>query len=109
VKYHVEITEPAETDIAEAAAYIQGELQNPSAAVRLLDDIDAAVYSLEEMPARYARVKDEELAALGFRFVSVHNYLLFYIIREKSKKVVIERFLYGRRDWLSILKGEAPE
>jgi len=37
----------------------------------------------------------------------VLNYLVFYIIREEINTVVIHRFLYGRRDWLTILKNDS--
>ena len=104
--YHIDITKPAENDIYEAAKYIAEQLLNPSAADRLIDDIERTVNSLSIMPDRYALVKDDVLARLGFRFIPVNNYLIFYIIREEMKTVTIQRFLYGRRDWVNILKCE---
>ena len=104
--YRLSITEPAERDIREAARYIAMELQNLTAADRLLDDLTEAIYSLNEMPLRYALVSDEVLAIRGFRFFPIHNYLVFYTVREERKTVVIERFLYGRRNWSDILKDE---
>ena len=101
--YKTIITQPAELDIAEAARYIAKELQNPAAADKLLDDIANAVVSLEKMPKRHALVKNDHLASLGFRFLPVHNYLIFYIIREGKKYVTIERFLHNRRDWIHII------
>ena len=101
--YKTIITEPAEQDIAQAARYIAKELQNPIAANKLLDDIDSAVASLEKMPKKHALVKNVHLASLGFRLLPVHNYLIFYIVREDKKSVVIERFLHSRRDWIHIL------
>ena len=106
--YHIDITEPAENDIIEAVNYIAEQLLNPSAAGKLLDDAERTIFSLSHMPHRYALVKEDDLARLGFRFVPVNNYLVFYIIREEKKTVVIQRFLYGRRDWENILKYE-PE
>ena len=103
--YHVEITEPAKNDMFEAAKYIAEQLLNPSAANRLLDDVESAIFSLESMPERYALLSDEIPAKPGIRFMPVGKYLVFYVIREKTKKVVIQRFLYGRRDWVTILKG----
>ena len=102
--YHIDITEPAENDIIEAVKYITEQLLNPSAAGKLLDDAEDAIYSLTDMPQRRALVKDDDLARLGFRFMPVNNYLVFYIVREEKKTVVIQRFLYGRRDWITVLK-----
>ena len=104
--YHIDITEPAEDDISKAVKYIAEQLLNPSAARKLVDDAENAVYSLSDMPQRHALVKDDDLARLGFRFMPVKNYLIFYIIREEKKTVVIQRFLYNRRDWATILRGD---
>jgi len=102
--YHIEITQPAENDIKEAVRYITEQLLNPSAAAKLLDDAERTILSLTDMPHRYALVREDVLARLGFRFTPVNNYLVFYIIREERKTMVIQRFLYGRRDWATILK-----
>jgi len=102
--YQIKITEPAENDIQSAVNYIIRDLKNPAAALRLFDDAYDAINSLEEMPFRYPLVNDEILASYGFRFFPVHNYIVFYVIREETETVVIERFLYNRRDWATILK-----
>ena len=102
--YSIAITEPAESDLLEAATYIAEQLLNPSAVGRLIDDVENAIYSLSDMPQRHALVNDDVLARSGFRFMPVGNYLIFYIIREEKKTVVIQRVLYGRRDWVNILK-----
>ena len=105
--YSIDITEPAENDIADAVSYISEQLLNPAAAGRLVDDTESAIYSLREMPQRHALVNDDVLARSGIRFIPVKNYLVFYVIREEKKSVVIQRVLYGRRDWASILRNEA--
>ena len=101
--YDINITKPAELDISAAVSYIANDLQNPIAANNLLDEIELAITSLENMPNRQTLVKNENLASLGFRILQVKNYLIFYIIREETKSVTIERFLHCRRDWNSIL------
>lgn len=101
--YQIIITEPAELDIAEATRYIAKELQNPAAANSLLDDIENSIASLKNMPERHAIIKNERLLSLGFRYLAVNNYLVFYIIREDTKSVTIERFLHCRRDWNHII------
>jgi len=104
--FQINISQLAEQDMLDCAKYIAGELRNRTAAERLLNDAEEAIYSLEEMPFRYPLANDDVLAQQGFRYFPVHNYLLFYIVREETKTVVIERFLYGRRDWMNLLKGE---
>ena len=105
--YRIDITKPAENDIYEAVKYITEQLLNSYAAEKLVDDVENVIKSLSEMPQRHALVNDDVLARLGFRFVPVNNYLVFYIVREEKKTVVIQRFLYGRRDWVNILKSDA--
>jgi len=102
--YNIDISEPAGQDIRQAVAYIDEELQNRIAAEKLLDDVEKAILSLTDMPLRYPLVSDKILAGWGIRYFSVNNYLIFYVVREKTKNVVIERFLYKRRDWMAILK-----
>lgn len=102
--YQIDITQPAKQDLQEAVTYVAAELKNPQAAENLLNLADKTIGSLAEMPLRHALAADEVLSQLGIRFVPVGNYLAFYIVKKNEKKISILRFLYGRRDWLSILQ-----
>ena len=97
--YHVNITESAERDLLDTSIYIAQTLSNKTAANRLLDKADKTAVSLSENPTRHPFVKDELLAAKGLRSLHVDNYLLFYVVREKTKNVNIIRFVHSRRDW----------
>lgn len=105
MKHTVVITDPAVQDIREAATYIAKVLKNPEAAERLLNDVEKAVSALSGSPRRHAKVDDPWLGGQGVRFFSVRNYIVFYVIREARRQVVILRFLYGRRDWLALVSG----
>jgi toxin ParE1/3/4 len=87
--------------------YIADDLQNQTAAIRRISMIDEKIQSLKENPARFQLLQDGFLASKGFRMIAVKNHLVFFIIREEAKSVSIMRILYGRRDWLRILKVEA--
>ena len=100
--YHVNTTETAERDLLDAALYIAQTLSNKVAANRLLDKADTAAKSLSQNPMRQPLVKDKFLAAKGLRSLPVSNYLLFYVIREKSSCVNIIRFIHSRRDWSNL-------
>lgn len=102
--YRIEITEPAERDLSKAADYIAHELRNPQAAVDLLDLAEKTLNGLTELPNRHALVGLEGLAEQGIRWIPVGNYLAFYAVRETEEKVSILRFLYGRRDWMNLIK-----
>jgi addiction module RelE/StbE family toxin len=101
--YKVDVTDPAKQDMLDIAAYISAELETPLTALQMLDALDAGMQSLRENPKRQALVRDERLAARGFRSLPVKNYLVFYKVRNKTHMVDVHRILYGRRDWASLL------
>ena len=105
MSYEVFSTRAADRDILKAADYIEFVLHNPQAADSLLDEIDTKINSLSENPERYAVVSDPVLKSWQIRFIQVKNYLAFYVISESERRVYIVRFLYGRRDWISILRS----
>lgn len=104
--YTIHITAKAERDIIEAADYIEYTLLNPKAADDLLDLADAEISSLATMPQKYQLVDDPVLSAWGIRLLVINNYLAFYTVDESAGIVHIVRFLYGKRNWMSILRNE---
>ena len=101
--YKIIVTAPAQNDLQNAVSYISNELKDKQAAFNLID-VEETVKSLTDMPERYSVVDDEILSREGFRFIQIKNYLLFYVVRKETQTVVIQRFLYARRDWMNILK-----
>ena len=106
MNYSIHITSKAERDLIEAADYIEFTLLNPDTADNLLNKAEEEINKLAFMPQKYRIVEDPVLAAWGIRLVIINNYLAFYIIDEESKTVHIVRFLYGKRNWISILRNE---
>ena len=104
IKYTIHYTETAVRDLNETADYIDHVLLNPTAADDLLDALDEQLAHLEIYPEGHPIVDDPFLLTQEIRFVVVKNYLAFYVINEESKIVHIIRFLYGKRDWVKVLK-----
>jgi toxin ParE1/3/4 len=102
-KYRVDVSDPAEGDLGEIIRYIASQLSVPISALRMMELLEEAMEGLSDMPQRYPSVADERLAHMGYRKLPVKNYIVFFSIDEKNKVVDVERILYGRRDWLSIL------
>lgn len=102
-KYRVDISEPAENDFLDIVRYITSQLSAPISAASMIEIFEEAIESLSHMPRRYPFVADERLTQMGYRKLSLKNYIIFYSINEKDKVVNIERILYGRRNWLRIL------
>ena len=104
MSYLIRYTETAAHDLYETIGYIDHTLLDPGAADSLLDRLDEELRHLKDFPQAHALVDDPFLKAQGIRFVVVKNYLAFYIIDENSHTVRIIRFLYGKRDWITLLK-----
>ena len=102
-EYSVEGSEPAENDLRDIVRYISSQLDAPMTALKMMDIIEAAVNSLEDMPQRCPLVADKRLAAMGYRKLIVKNYFVFFTVDEQNKVVDIERILHTRRDWQRIL------
>ena len=102
MSYQIHITKTAERDLANAADYIEFTLKTPSAADNLLNNAEEQISKLSDFPEVHAVVDDPVLSAWGIRFTVINNYLAFFTILDDT--VYIVRFLYGKRDWISILK-----
>jgi len=98
-KYSVLIYPTANNDLVEIKDYFENKLK--TSINNLFSKFDKQMELLEENPYSYPLVKDVYLNQLGYRMVSVDNFLIFYIVKDKT--VQIHRFLYSRRDYLLIL------
>lgn len=104
MNYSVHITQKAKLDMVRAADYIEFTLLNPLAADTLLNKAEKEICSLSTFPERRPVVDDPVLSSWGIRFLIINNYLAFYVVSEQEKSVYVIRFLYGKRNWVSILK-----
>jgi addiction module RelE/StbE family toxin len=102
-KYNIVITELAEKDLLEIGYYISYELLEPDIALKVVNNIGERILTLEDMPLRNALVADERLALRGIRNLLVDNFIVFYVVLEKSDTVTVVRILYGKREWENLL------
>lgn len=105
MKYNIHITEKAEADINAALDYIEFNLMNPIAAENLLKILEKDISTLADSPYSHRIIDDPVLNAWRVRFLIIKNYMAFFVIDEDSKTVHVIRFLYGRRNWIHILKN----
>jgi plasmid stabilization system protein ParE len=104
MSYGIHITRAAERDLSSAADYIEFVLLNPQAADDLLDEAEKKIGGLSTFQEMFALVDDPVLKAWGIRLTLVRDYIAFYVISEENHTIYIVRFLYGKRDWITILK-----
>ena len=98
-KFTVQLLSVAEEDLTEAIAFIAAD--NPAVAMALANRIEKSLDDLASHP-RMGRVPDDpNLIQMGYRYLVVENYLVFYVV--EVKKVVIHRILHGARNYRDLL------
>jgi plasmid stabilization system protein ParE len=92
-KFRVDITEAAETDVAEIWGYIAQD--NPDAGSAFVLRLEEQIHTLERFPERDPLVPENELLGTAYRHLLYGNYrTLFKII---GSRVIILRVLHEAR------------
>ena len=93
--FEVRFLEAALSDLEEITIYIATE--NKEAVKELHALIITRAKELSTLPYRGPKVPDEKISAMGFRYLSIGKYLIFY--KAEKDTVFIHRILDGRRDY----------
>ena len=93
-KYSIRLLPIAEQDLYEAVSYIAAD--NPTSAYELAERIEKNLQRLASHPFSGKAPEDEKLSGMGYRFVVVAEYLIFYTIRAKT--ILVHRIIHGARD-----------
>lgn len=102
-KYTLKFTPLASEDLESIFGYIYETLSSPTAAYRIMDEIENKINRLTIFPNSGSLITDDGLGSRGYRKVVADNYLAFYLIDETEKQIVIMRVLYGARDYVELL------
>ena len=97
--YKIKILPSAKRDLQEIVDYLN--TLSKDAALECYDLIVSEIASLSTMPERHPHPRDLPLAAKGYRYMSVKNYLVFYMV--SGDTVQIHRIVYARRDYSRLL------
>lgn len=89
----------AEDDLTEIIDYVIKD--KPSAALELLERFQKNFDLLKENPLLGKVAQEKHLAQLGYRYLIVVNYLIFYV--NEGSVVEIHRILHSARDYGRIL------
>lgn len=98
-QYDVRIFPTAQQDFMDVIDYLN--TLSKDVALNDYDRLVSEIAGLSTMPERCPRPRDLALAAKGYRYLIVGNYLFFYVI--VSSVVQIRRILYARRDYKQLL------
>lgn len=102
-RYGLKFTPIAEDDLDSIFQYIGDELSAPQAADDLMDEIERQTMRLRDFPYSGSLVSDDILGGKGYRKLVIKNYIVFHLIDESEKQVVIMRILYGARNYENLL------
>lgn len=93
-KYMVKLMPKAYRDLNDIEWYIAKELEEPTTALNLVEEIENAILSLEMFPQRGALRKIGRYAEKGYRHIFVKNYTIVYRIDEVRKWVIVVTVRY---------------
>ena len=89
----------AENDFTDIVSYVAAD--QPSAAAMLAARIEKSLRHLSRNP-RMGRIPEEvDLARVGYRYLVIENYLVFYVVEGRS--IQVHRILHGARHYLDLL------
>src|SRR5665647_1647344 len=78
-------------------------IDNPPAAIKLINKIDGAISSLSQFPRKGITPKDFNLKSKNYRLLIVDSYIVFYIVNDLLSVIEIMRVLSSKQSYLSIL------
>jgi len=107
MKYKLRYSTQSLRDLEEIWDYIAADLQNPSAAARVVNSIMDSANQLMDFAEMGAPLSSIANVESDYRFLVHGNYLTFY--RVHCNEVYVDRVLFGRRDYLRILFEEFLE
>lgn len=98
-KYQIRLLKIAEEDFSEIVNFIADD--NLQAAKVLADNIENDLMLLSENPFMGRVPRDEEIKNLGYRYLIVQNYIIFYTIEDNA--IFVHRILHQARDYKTLL------
>lgn len=96
IKYNLSFLPLFEEDLLEIIDYISVNLQNPQAALRLIDDIESAILKRCESPLSFAPYQSSRNRAIPYYRINVRKYSIFYVVIDDTME--IRRLIYSGRD-----------
>jgi toxin ParE1/3/4 len=98
-KYQIRLLKIAEEDFSEIINYIADD--NLEAANVLADKIERDLILLSENQFMGRVPRDAEIKSLGYRYLIVQNYIIFYTIGNNT--ILVHRILHQARDYKTLL------
>lgn len=97
--YKVQLYPQAYRDIDNIYSYIANNLSEPAMAEKLVNAIESAILSLNNMPERGAIRKNGIYANQDYRQLLIKNYLVIYRVLKAKKEVHIITIKYAKSNF----------
>ena len=99
--FDMRILPPAQYELEEIAL-LHKTLSGPESARKITDEMFSAMERLTRFPLSAPLIRDVELRRLGYRYVVVKHYLMFY--RLIGDTVYVYHIVHGRTDYPTLLR-----
>ena len=99
----VKLSAAATIDLQETRHYISSVLSNPGAFKQTMKRITSHLHTLEQFPEAGTPILIPG-SPVAYRYLVCGSYMAFYHVY--NEEVMVDRILYGRRDYLPCLFGE---
>jgi len=97
--FRVRLLSIAEEDFTEIISFIAAD--NTKAVLNLADKIEKNLELLSENPLLGKSPVDSDLKFLGYRYLIIDNYIIFYTIEKRT--ILIHRILHSARNYKSLI------
>ena len=97
--YSVGMTDEARRDLENIFRYVAKNLQEPGTATSLIDELEAGILSLRNMPQRCPERQIGVYAGKGYRQLLVKNYTIIFRVEEMNRRVIILTIRYSRSNF----------
>ena len=97
--YSVKLMSRALRDLDKIYDYISHTLVEPGTALKLVERIENAIFSLETMPYRCPERRRGAYAYRGYRQLLVENYTGIYRSQESEKQVIVVTVRYSSSEF----------
>lgn len=98
-RYKVLIFPTAKQDLTDIVEYLN--TLSSETALKYYDMLTEGIAELSILPFRCPHPKDLALAAKGYRYLLVGNYLVFYVV--EGRTVQVRRILYAKSNYQALL------
>jgi toxin ParE1/3/4 len=100
--YKIRYLPIAQEDLQDIVLYFLYNLKSPQAAINFIEAFNKSVSRLKKYPYAYKLYQPQYPIESEYRFLTVKNYLVFYIVTENI--VEIHRIIYAKMDLGKIIE-----